>query len=54
MARNDKHGAFPPAYTQRVADALSRVDACVSDALHYLDPLSRASPFPARIRRAYR
>ncbi|MDN7926893.1 dynamin family protein [Burkholderia vietnamiensis] len=49
MARDDKHGAFPPAYTQRIADAFSRVDACVSDALHYLDPLSRASPFPARI-----
>ncbi|WP_175685337.1 dynamin family protein [Burkholderia anthina] len=49
MARNDRHGAFPPAYMQRIADAFSRVDACVSDALHYLDPLSRASPFPARI-----
>ncbi|WP_261542107.1 dynamin family protein [Burkholderia multivorans] len=49
MARDDKHGAFPTSYSQRIVDAFTRVDACISDALHCLDPLSRASPFPARI-----
>ncbi|KVW86799.1 dynamin family protein [Burkholderia cepacia] len=49
MATDDRHGTFPPAYAKRITDAFAQVDACLSDALHYLDPVSRASPFPTRI-----
>jgi hypothetical protein len=41
--------AFPLEYATRVGETLVKVDACLCDALHYLDPAVLGSPFPARI-----
>lgn len=47
--RNDRQDTFPAAYARRVCDVFVRVDACLTDALHYLDPVMQRSPFASRV-----
>ncbi|WP_321912114.1 dynamin family protein [Paraburkholderia sp. J11-2] len=47
--RNDRQDTFPAVYARRVGDAFVRIDACLTDALHYLDPLMQRSPFASRV-----
>lgn len=49
MARNDKDRPFPSAYSRRVGEVFVRIDACLTDVLHYLDPVVHQSPFTSRI-----
>lgn len=49
MPSNDKDRAFPAAYSRRVGEAFVRIDACLTDALHYLQPVVQQSPFPSRV-----
>ncbi|CAB3793645.1 hypothetical protein LMG28688_03780 [Paraburkholderia caffeinitolerans] len=49
MLRNDKDDTFPPAYSRRAGEVFVRIDACLTDALHYLNPVVQQSPFPIRL-----
>ena len=49
MQRSDKTHTFPSAYSQRVGDVFVRIDACLTDALHYLDPVVQRTPFASRV-----
>jgi hypothetical protein len=49
MMRNNKRLPFPPAYSRRVGEAFVRIDSCLTDVLHYLDPVVQQSPFASRI-----
>ncbi|WP_321969123.1 dynamin family protein [Paraburkholderia tropica] len=49
MARNEQDRLFPPAYSRRVGEAFVRIDTCLTDVLHYLDPVVQRSPFASRI-----
>lgn len=49
MSRNDKDHPFPSAYSRRVGEAFVRIDTCLTDVLHYLDPVVHQSPFASRI-----
>jgi len=49
MLRDHKTSTFPSDYARRVGEALVRIDSSLTDALHYLDPVSHRSPFPSRI-----
>jgi hypothetical protein len=49
MLRDNRNSTFPSDYASRVGETFVRIDACLTDALHYLDPVSHRSPFPSRI-----
>lgn len=49
MQRSDRKHTFPAAYARRVGDVFVRIDACLTDALHYLDPVMQRSPFSSRV-----
>ncbi|WP_028217729.1 dynamin family protein [Paraburkholderia oxyphila] len=49
MLRNGKDHTFPPAYSRRAGEVFVRIDACLTDALHYLNPVVQQSPFPTRL-----
>ncbi|CAG9268055.1 conserved hypothetical protein [Paraburkholderia unamae] len=49
MQRSDRTHTFPAAYARRVGDVFVRIDACLTDALHYLDPVMQRSPFSSRV-----
>lgn len=49
MLRNDQDHTFPPAYSRRAGEVFVRIDACLTDALHYLNPVVQQSPFPTRL-----
>ncbi len=49
MESRRRTGTFPRECAARVGDALVKVDACLCEALHCLDPAVLGSPFPTRI-----
>ena len=49
MLRNDRDHTFPPAYSRLAGEVFVRIDACLTDALHYLNPVVQQSPFPTRL-----
>ena len=49
MLHNDKDHTFPPAYSRRAGETFVHIDACLTDALHYLNPVVQQSPFPTRL-----
>ncbi|MFP6560977.1 dynamin family protein [Paraburkholderia sp. B3] len=49
MFRERSGNAFPPEYARRTGEAFARVEACLSDALHDLDPVTQTARFGARI-----
>ncbi|WP_322014148.1 dynamin family protein [Paraburkholderia sp. J12] len=49
MTRNDTDRPFPTAYSRRVGEVFVRIDTCLTDVLHYLDPVVQHSPFASRV-----
>lgn len=49
MPGDRKNHVFPPDYAQKVGEVFVRIDACLADALHCLDPVTHLSAFASRI-----
>ena len=49
MIGGRKAPTFPPDYAKRIGATFVHIDACLGDALHYLEPAVHGSPFASRI-----
>jgi len=49
MLRDQNNRAFPPDYAEKLGEVFVRIDACLTDAVHYLDPVTHVSAFASRI-----
>lgn len=49
MLRKHRNSTFPPDYARQIGEAFVRIDSCLTEALHYLDPVTHLSQFSSRI-----